>query len=535
MASLVAPLASGINGAASGSAEFYLRGTNTTANGYVFSDKDAQTAATTHTLDANGGIARYVTTSVDVVVKNSSAATVRTFTWEDQAKTVEVTNAGFTGTHPTTGSQTPGGRTNLDAALTSLYTSLGAVDGKVLVNGGGVNIKDAIGSSTGIFINVKTTTYGAVGNGTNDDTSAIQAALNAANTAGGGIVYFPPGTYLINQALALPADGNTLLLGVGPRISKIKMATTAQNTMTVNGPGMTFLGLGFERSATGHSGAHIANSNEAGTVVINCDFTGLADGQISVSSGGSIRFVACRFVMSEVASNAIEGDGDAILEACRIEMTAAVTGAIFGMAAGRIMVSGCHFVISDSSGGPEIFSNTEGAMVGCRWDITGAGTITSNGTDMAISGCSFDGTSATLALNGAGLSQEGGCAFNVGTLTITQRSSSRDTRRSAQSINGTTCTLNTDSFGVHEISHTNGASMTITPSLPTVTTAGQKFWLIYKNTTGGAITPAFAAANVRASATVAVADGAGAAWTFVWMEGIARWVAHTSTMTTFTL
>lgn len=40
-------------------------------------------------------------------------------------------------------------------------------------------------------------TYGATGNGTTDDTNAIQACLTAAHTAGMS-VYFPPGTYLCN-------------------------------------------------------------------------------------------------------------------------------------------------------------------------------------------------------------------------------------------------------------------------------------------------------------------------------------------------
>lgn len=38
--------------------------------------------------------------------------------------------------------------------------------------------------------------YGAVGNGTTDDSTAIQTAINTANTNGGGTVYFPPGTYI---------------------------------------------------------------------------------------------------------------------------------------------------------------------------------------------------------------------------------------------------------------------------------------------------------------------------------------------------
>ncbi|HZF01480.1 MAG TPA: glycosyl hydrolase family 28-related protein [Methylomirabilota bacterium] len=48
------------------------------------------------------------------------------------------------------------------------------------------------------------TGYGATGNGTNDDTAAIQSALNAAGTNGGGVVYLPPGAYHLTNTLDVP-------------------------------------------------------------------------------------------------------------------------------------------------------------------------------------------------------------------------------------------------------------------------------------------------------------------------------------------
>jgi hypothetical protein len=54
------------------------------------------------------------------------------------------------------------------------------------------------------WINVKSATYGAVGDGTNDDTAAINAALAAANAAGGGTVYLPWGNYRITGQLSIP-------------------------------------------------------------------------------------------------------------------------------------------------------------------------------------------------------------------------------------------------------------------------------------------------------------------------------------------
>ena len=191
MASLVAPLACGISGASSGSAEFYQQGTSAFAT--VYSDPEGVTQVTTHTLDAYGGISRYVEERVDVVVLSAGGATVRTFSWGTDAREARVENLGFTGTDAE-GATVAGGRTTVDAVLTSLYASLGATDGNVLVNGSSTTLSEALSSSAGLVYNIKSG-YGAVGDGIADDGPEIQAAINAAVTAGGGIIYVPHGTY----------------------------------------------------------------------------------------------------------------------------------------------------------------------------------------------------------------------------------------------------------------------------------------------------------------------------------------------------
>jgi len=65
----------------------------------------------------------------------------------------------------------------------------------------------AIEDKGGQVFNVRA--YGAKGDGTTNDTAAVQAAINAANTAGGGTVYFPAGTYLIAGALSIPYVSGT--------------------------------------------------------------------------------------------------------------------------------------------------------------------------------------------------------------------------------------------------------------------------------------------------------------------------------------
>lgn len=77
---------------------------------------------------------------------------------------------------------------------------------------------------TALRVRVDVTNYGATGDGTTDDTAAIQAALDAAHAAGGGIVYFPPGTYIIAPTttarlvvyddLTIEGDGDASVLKV---------------------------------------------------------------------------------------------------------------------------------------------------------------------------------------------------------------------------------------------------------------------------------------------------------------------------------
>ena len=65
----------------------------------------------------------------------------------------------------------------------------------------------------GPFFNVKA--YGATGNGTTDDTASIQRAVDAALSAGGGIVYLPAGRYLLKGTVAISRMDLVSLVGAG--------------------------------------------------------------------------------------------------------------------------------------------------------------------------------------------------------------------------------------------------------------------------------------------------------------------------------
>lgn len=82
---------------------------------------------------------------------------------------------------------------------------LGLVAGSVLAVAGA----DA---PTGGIKPVDVRTHGALGDGNADDTQAIQAAIDTVRQAGGGVVYVPKGTYVVN---GLTLYSNIQLVGSG--------------------------------------------------------------------------------------------------------------------------------------------------------------------------------------------------------------------------------------------------------------------------------------------------------------------------------
>jgi|WetSurMetagenome_2_1015567.scaffolds.fasta_scaffold00157_38 hypothetical protein len=93
---------------------------------------------------------------------------------------------------------------------------------------GGMDPKDfyaGLNRQTKIF-NVET--YGAVHNGTTDDTTSIQAAINACDTAGGGVIYFPIGIYVIGGSII----GNSGGTGYNSQLTIPYLTNTSQARKT---------------------------------------------------------------------------------------------------------------------------------------------------------------------------------------------------------------------------------------------------------------------------------------------------------------
>jgi hypothetical protein len=83
-----------------------------------------------------------------------------------------------------------------------------------------------LGSSAGSMFNVAEQPYNAKGDGTTDDAGAIQAAVTAASALPyGGVVYLPPGDYVVNSIITCTIS-RVMIQGAGPGVTRILHGVT---------------------------------------------------------------------------------------------------------------------------------------------------------------------------------------------------------------------------------------------------------------------------------------------------------------------
>jgi hypothetical protein len=132
-----------------------------------------------------------------------------------------------------------------------------------MIDGASLNIKD----------------FGAIGDGTTNDTSAIQNALDAANAAGGGSVYVPVGEYVITSPLRV--FSNTTLYGDGAASlihNKQPVYTIACNVIHI--------GWGYEWNENGVSFDPASNNDATITELLANDFSNIKVNNIKVCNLG---------------------------------------------------------------------------------------------------------------------------------------------------------------------------------------------------------------------------------------------------------
>ena len=169
------------------------------------------------------------------------------------------------------------------------------IEGNIIASGGG-------GSASSAFVNV-VADFNATGNGTTDDSTAIQNALNSLSTTG-GIIYFPVGTYKVSTPVSFYSNQtiwfeNGAVIKAGVSGQTHIMGTKVDSTITVyNGThdcviyGATFDGSAFNSNTLLLGTAHAKN-----ILIDSCSFInvyGLAH-NIEINSSRNVRIKNCFF------------------------------------------------------------------------------------------------------------------------------------------------------------------------------------------------------------------------------------------------
>jgi polygalacturonase len=124
------------------------------------------------------------------------------------------------------------------------------------------------------WVDVTASAYGAIGNGTFDCTSAINAAI-AAMPGAGSVLYFPPGAYRIISAISLPS--NITVMGCGSGVSSIVNTETASFTTLFqtasNATNVEIIGLGFKYTHVATTTSYALQLQAGGSAIRLSDVT----------------------------------------------------------------------------------------------------------------------------------------------------------------------------------------------------------------------------------------------------------------------
>lgn len=138
--------------------------------------------------------------------------------------------------------------------------------------------------------------FGAMGNGSTNDTAAVNAAITAACGTGsgnsiGGTVHFPPGAYVVTTGSVSITQSNCYLVGDGPISTIITASGTTGNLISFSATQFDGIsGMYLDYAATPSSGAALAVSGaQANFIATNLSIFGAFQG-INDSSSGAIHY-----------------------------------------------------------------------------------------------------------------------------------------------------------------------------------------------------------------------------------------------------
>jgi hypothetical protein len=332
------------NAVASGKVRWYNPGTLVAAVAY--SDAACTTPITAPlTLDAGGRGTIYCLEPVRVIVKDSTEST----TYYDDIAPLQRHDSVYI-THPSINSGT---ETTLETVLGTLATNLGTnFQYKESSGATATNYSTWLGQ---FAVSVKD--FGAAGDGSTDDTTAIQAASDRVEARGGGWVFFPKGTYKITSAVTIDT-ASVNWMGAGRAASVIKNFGTTTNAVIVN--------------ITGDSKLVLRD------FAITCNTSSSGAG-ISVSSGDKLIVQDVSVALHRTGIHTASVTGARIIN-CFVESTddnASAVGLSMGV---RGRADNCSVVSGTTNGTGVLLSGTGAVAVDCYiekfsggMNLTGAG------------------------------------------------------------------------------------------------------------------------------------------------------------------
>ena len=162
----------------------------------------------------------------------------------------------------------------------------------------------ALSSAAPGLVNVRDPAYGAVGNGLDYDTHAIQAALNA--DAGG--IYFPPAdagkNYLVDGTLSVPS--NKLIVGLGKQATLRKIGSGPLFSVPSSVENVAFRDLSMEGDGSASMGVSAVSSENV--TVYGCQF--LAFGTAAIYAGNVARLTVDACTCEHMGESFVKLDGD---------------------------------------------------------------------------------------------------------------------------------------------------------------------------------------------------------------------------------
>jgi hypothetical protein len=280
--------------------------------------------------------------------------------------------------------------------------------------------------------------YGAVGDGTTDDTAALQAAVTAAATAR-TTLYIPAGEYIVSEPLVLPPGEGLTIAGSGWG-TRLKLASgadtfifemTGEDTRVIVRD-MTIDGNSLEQGTTGYSGG-INGAGAVASLFHNIHFTSCRDdclylgGQDGGAFGHNNRISHCLFDESMASTGPGRGihlnsSDENQITTCDFEFLGGAGGTTWGTAvcildrAGTQFISDCNFVggATNNTKGIRLQDCSATKIVGCNFDGTAGDSVFIAATGNVVSSCTIfsPGEVGTLTGQVSGIHLEFGTKNN---------------------------------------------------------------------------------------------------------------------------